>query len=153
MHTAAHVLCAVLEHAENAIITGNQIGVDRTRIDFSMENYDSEKMKSYVDASNEIIARDPPIKKYITTRDELLKNPQLVKLAMGFPENVTDVHMVDIEGFDLQPCGGTHVDALHEIGVLMFEKTESKGTKNRRIYFHLGTPAAKEDNTQASETL
>jgi misacylated tRNA(Ala) deacylase len=56
---------------------------------------------------------------------------------MGFPEHVTDVHMVEVVDFDIQPCGGTHVDSLSEIGTLVFEKSESKGKNNRRVSFTL----------------
>ena len=137
MHTATHVLCAVIEKAENTLVTGNQIGAEKTRIDFNLENCDAEKIKSYVDEANRIIARNPTVRKYVTTRDELVKNPHLIKLAAGFPQSVTDVHMIEIVDFDIQPCGGTHVDALSEIGVLVFEKIESKGKNNRRVSFTL----------------
>ena len=137
MHTATHVLCAVLEKKENAVITGNQIGLEKTRIDFSLEHYDPEKIPSYFEEANRLIKSNMHVRKFVTTRDELLKNPKLVKLAMGFPEGVKDVHMIEIGDYDLQPCGGTHVDSLSEIGTLLFEKSESKGKNNRRISFTL----------------
>jgi Ser-tRNA(Ala) deacylase AlaX len=140
MHTATHVLCAVLEKKEGAVITGNQIGTEKTRVDFSLEQYDAAKIPSYFDEANRIIASNLPMRKFSTTRDELMKNPALVKLAMGFPEGVKDVHMVEIGDYDLQPCGGTHVDSLSEIGTLVFEKAESKGKNNRRISFTLAAP-------------
>jgi misacylated tRNA(Ala) deacylase len=137
MHTAAHVLCVILEKAEGAKVTGNQIGADRTRIDFDIEEFDPAKMQRYIEEANRVTAAGHVVRKYFTTRDELIKNPQLVKLAMGFPESVTDVHMVEIAEFDLQPCGGTHVDNTSEIGAIAFEKAESKGKSNRRVYFRL----------------
>jgi misacylated tRNA(Ala) deacylase len=135
MHTATHVLCAVIEKAENTKVTGNQIGTERTRIDFNLENYDVERLKKYIDEANTIIRSNIPVRKFVTSRDELLKNPDLVKLAIGFPENVTEVHMIEIGEFDIQPCGGTHVDSLNEIGTLVFDKSESKGKNNRRVSF------------------
>jgi misacylated tRNA(Ala) deacylase len=137
MHTATHILCAVIEQAENTKITGNQIGADKTRIDLNMENLDQEKIKGYIDKANEIIAQNIDLKKYTTTREEIEKNPELVKLAAGFPENVTDVHMVELPDLDIQPCGGTHVNNTSEIGRIIFDKTESKGKENKRIYFRL----------------
>lgn len=135
MHTATHVLCAVIERNEQTAVTGNQIGTDRTRIDFNLEHIDTERLKGYVDEANRIIAARPAVRKYVTTREELMKNPQLVKLAAGFPADVHEVHMVEIEGIDVQPCGGTHVDSFDEVGTLRFEKAESKGKNNRRVYF------------------
>lgn len=139
MHTATHVLCAVIERNEKTKITGNQIGTDHTRIDFNLEHVDTEKFKSYIEETNCIIASNPKVTKFATTKEALLNNPDLVKLAIGFPEDVHDVHMVEIAGVDIQPCGGTHVDSLDEIGTLQFEKAESKGKNNRRVYFTLRT--------------
>jgi Ser-tRNA(Ala) deacylase AlaX len=137
MHTATHVLCAVLEKTDGAVVTGNQIGEERTRVDFKLDNFDVARIPFYFEEANRIIASGAPVRRYVTTREELMKDPSLVKLAMGFPEDVTDVHMVEIEGYDLQPCGGTHADGLEGIGTLVFEKTESKGKSNRRISFTL----------------
>jgi misacylated tRNA(Ala) deacylase len=36
---------------------------------------------------------------------------------------------------DAQPCGGTHLDNISEIGQIVFVKAENKGKNNRRIYY------------------
>jgi misacylated tRNA(Ala) deacylase len=135
MHTATHVLCAIIEKAENAKVTGNQISAEKTRIDFNIKDGNPEKLQQYVAEANRIIREGKLVKKYIIGRDELLQKPEMVKLAVGFPENVTEIHIVDIEGVDAQPCGGTHVDNTAEIGTIAFEKSESRGKNNRRVYF------------------
>src|SRR3990167_8783347 len=43
-HTAAHVLSAVMHRETNDLITGNQLGIGQTRIDFSLENFDRNKI-------------------------------------------------------------------------------------------------------------
>jgi misacylated tRNA(Ala) deacylase len=43
------------------------------------------------------------------------------------------VRLLDIEGVDLQPCGGTHVARTGEIGRVEVTKIENKGRQNRRI--------------------
>ena len=43
------------------------------------------------------------------------------------------VRLVEIEGVDLQACGGTHVRSTGEIGALTVGKLENKGRQNRRI--------------------
>jgi misacylated tRNA(Ala) deacylase len=137
MHTATHVLCAVIERAVGAKITGNQIGMDRTRVDLSLEGIDHERIKGYIDEANRAIAQNLDVRRYTTTREELMKSPELVKLAMGFPEGITDVHMVEVPGCDNTPCGGTHVNNTSEIGRIVFDSAESKGKDRKRIYFHL----------------
>ena len=43
------------------------------------------------------------------------------------------VRLLEIEGVDLQPCGGTHVARTGEIGAVECVKIENKGKMNRRI--------------------
>jgi misacylated tRNA(Ala) deacylase len=47
------------------------------------------------------------------------------------------VRLVDVDGVDLQPCGGTHVARTGEIGPVRLGKVEKKGRQNRRINLHL----------------
>jgi Ser-tRNA(Ala) deacylase AlaX len=68
-------------------------------------------------------------------REEALKIPKITKLAKGLPENLEEVRIVEIEGFDIQADGGTHVSNLKEIGKIEIVKMENKGRSNRRLYY------------------
>jgi misacylated tRNA(Ala) deacylase len=43
------------------------------------------------------------------------------------------VRLVEIVGYDLQPCGGTHVCRTSEIGAVQVTQVEKKGRLNRRV--------------------
>ena len=43
------------------------------------------------------------------------------------------VRLIEVEGIDLQPCGGTHVRSTGEIGAVRIGKIDKKGKHNRRI--------------------
>lgn len=135
VHTATHVLCAVLERHEGTRITGNQLGPDKTRVDFDMEDYDQGRLQQYITQANEIIAQALPVRRSVITREELLRKPELIKLAAGFPEHIREVHLVEIGDVDAQPCGGTHCDSTAEIGRIVFLKAENRGKSSRRVYF------------------
>jgi len=47
------------------------------------------------------------------------------------------VRLLDIEGVDLQPCGGTHLKSTGEVGQVRIGKVEKKGRRNRRVNIHL----------------
>ncbi len=49
------------------------------------------------------------------------------------PAELSEVRVVEIEGFDAQADGGTHVANTREIGQLVITKTENKGKVNRRL--------------------
>ena len=137
MHTAAHLLISIFNKESNVLITGNQIDEGKTRIDFNMENFDREKIIQYINAANEIIKQDLPVKAYYLPRGEAMKIPGGVKLAGALPPDVSNLRIVESPGVDIQADGGTHVKSLSEIGTIEFVKAENKGKDNRRVYYNV----------------
>jgi misacylated tRNA(Ala) deacylase len=135
MHTSAHLLSAIFNKETGALITGNQIEPEKSRIDFSLDDFDREKMLLYCGQANEAIAKNPPVKTYFMKREEALKIPGITKLASVMPPDVRDLRIVEIEGYDLQADGGVHVKNLGEVGKVEPLKFENKGKSNRRMYF------------------
>lgn len=137
MHTAAHLLSEVFHKESGALITGNQLDVDQSRVDYNLENFDREKINEYFNKANEIIQQDLPVKIYSLKREEALKIPNISKLASFIPPNVPELRIVEIVGFDTQADGGCHVSRLKEIGQIEMVKMENKGKDNRRVYYIL----------------
>ena len=137
MHTAAHLLSGVFFHEGKLMITGNQIDVEQSRMDFNMENFDKNVIEDYCKKANELIKQNLPIKIYYMDREEALKDPAMMKLAGVLPPNVPNFRIVEISGFDRQPDGGCHVASLKEIGEIVLTKFENKGKNNRRLYYIL----------------
>ena len=134
-HTAAHIISEVIHKETGALITGNQIDIGKTRIDFALDEFSKEKMQKYIDQANEIINKDLPISIEFITKGQAEKMPQISKLAMGLPSFINEIRIVRIGGFDMQADGGTHVHSTKEIGKIELVKTENKGKNNRRMYF------------------
>lgn len=137
MHTATHILSTLIHNKTKALITGNQLGLDKTRIDFSLENFNREDIKKYVDEANEIINHNLETKSYFITREDAMKIESLTKLAKGLDENLKEIRIVEIGDFDKQADGGTHVKNTKEIGKIELVEIENKGKNNRRVYFRL----------------
>jgi len=135
MHTSAHLLSAIFHKQTGALITGNQIEPEKSRIDFSLDDFDREKMLVYCSQANEAITKNPPVKTYFMKREEALQIPGITKLASVMPPDVKDLRIVEIESYDLQADGGVHVKNLGEIGKIEPLKFENKGKSNRRMYF------------------
>jgi len=135
-HSACHILSAVIFQETGALITGNQIDVLRSRVDFSLQSFDKGKMAEYVEKANLIIKEDRPIKTQLIARDQAIEMPDLVRLAMQVPDR-EEIRVVEIEGVDRQACGGTHVRRTGEILGIRMIKAENKGKSNRRVYFSL----------------
>ena len=135
MHTAGHLLSALFYSGAKCLITGNQIDVDKSRMDFSLEIFDRSQIESFVNEANKLIAKDAPVKSYFLDRSEALKIPDMVKLAEAAPPVEAQLRIVEIAGIDRQADGGLHVAQLKEIGRIELLKLENKGKTNRRLYY------------------
>jgi len=136
-HTACHLVSNLLFRRANAKITGNQIELDKARMDFSMEDYSPEKLHTYVNEANEIIQKNLPVTIGYLSREEVLQKPELARLAIGLPKNIKEFRIIKIGDIDEQVDGGTHIKNLNEIGKIEIIKTVNKGKNNRRLYFIL----------------
>ena len=136
-HTAAHVFASLLTNGTGALTTGNQLGEDHIRFDFSLEKFDKVLLETYLTKANKLLGSDIPVKWYELPREEAMKIPGIVKMAVAFPPHIPVLRIVEIVGLDKQADGGTHVKNLLEVGKVKLIKTQNKGKNNRRIYFKL----------------
>lgn len=140
LHTASHILAAILYNKYGALVTGGHISPEQARDDFdlSMVNEDWKKvLTKALEEVNNIIRKCIDVKVYWLPREEALKIPGLVKLAEKFPPDVGQVRIVEIPGVDVQADGGPHVKNTCEIGGVKLVRLESKGRRRRRIYYTL----------------
>lgn len=135
MHTAAHILSAVVHGETGALITGNQISPEGSRVDFDLEGFDKSMASRYIEKVNEAVARQLEVTSYFMKRSEAEGMPGLVKLAKAAPPSVDVLRVVQIGDVDTQADGGVHVRNTREIGNVSCVKTENKGRSNRRLYF------------------
>ena len=128
MHTCLHLLSAVIV----APVTGGAVGDGYGRLDFDLpESPEREEVETKL---NELIRRDAPVSFRWITDQELDARPELVKtMSVQPPRGAGKVRLVNVEGIDLQPCGGTHVARIGEIGTVLIAKIEKKGKQNRRV--------------------
>jgi len=135
LHTAAHILSAIMYRDYNALITGGNISEDYGYDDYSMEVFDREAFMKAVEKANEVFKQALDVKIYWLPREEALKIPGVVKLAAKMPPHVDRLRIVEIPGVDVQADGGPHVKNTSEIGEIVLLKIENKGKNKKRIYF------------------
>ena len=137
MHTAAHILASIVNRETGALITGNQIDMDKSRIDFDLENFDRNKLAEYCAKANREISRHQQVTIEFLPREQAMKIPNIIKLAGALPPAVKELRIVKIGDVDIQADGGPHVANTKEIGTVEIVAAENKGKNNRRIYFTL----------------
>ena len=132
MHTAMHLLGSVLNYG----VTGGNISAEKSRLDFDMEDtVDKEAVQA---AMHALVAADHPVSFRWISDEELDASPELVRtMSVQPPRGKGKVRLLEIEGVDLQPCGGTHLKSTAEVGRVRIGKVEKKGKRNRRVNIHL----------------
>ncbi len=133
LHTSTHLLCALVPQP----VDGCSITADYARLDFHMnEPLDKDELSAGL---ARLVALARPVVSRWITEAELDANPGLVRsMSVQPPRGLGRVRVIDIEGIDLQPCGGTHVDNTAEIGAVRVTKVEKKSAMTRRVVLGFG---------------
>jgi misacylated tRNA(Ala) deacylase len=129
LHTALHVMSCVVV----APVTGGNIAPDKARLDFDidMSLLDAGRIE---EETNALIGRGIATETVWISDEELDARPELVKtMSVQPPRGSGRVRLLRIPGIDLQPCGGTHVRNIGEIGGIRVLKIRSEGRRNRRV--------------------
>jgi misacylated tRNA(Ala) deacylase len=134
-HTTTHLLCALIPHP----VDGCSITADYARLDFHMnEPLDKEVLKAGL---ARLIGEAHAVRHRWISEAELDANPGLVRsMSVQPPRGQGRIRVLEIEGVDLQPCGGTHVANTAEIGAVVITRIEKKSAMTRRVV--LGFEAA-----------
>jgi len=138
-HTATHLLCALVPHP----VDGCSITAGYARLDFHMtEPLDKETLNAGI---ARLVAGAHPVRQRWITEAELDANPQLVRSMSVQPprseSGLGRIRLLEIEGVDLQPCGGTHVANTAEVGAVIVTKIEKKSAATRRVVLGFAEPA------------
>lgn len=105
MHTCLHLLCKAVD----GVVTGGQIGDGKGRLDFDLPEASLDK-EALGDQLNAWVAEDRALRSYWIEAAELDARPDLVRtMSVQPPRTGGRVRLVEIDGLDLQACGGTHV--------------------------------------------
>jgi misacylated tRNA(Ala) deacylase len=129
LHTALHVMSCVVV----APVTGGNIAPDKARLDFDidMSLLDAAKIER---ETNALVERAIDTETVWITDEELDARPELVKtMSVQPPRGAGRVRLLRIPNIDLQPCGGTHVQNIAEIGAIRVLKIRSEGKRNKRV--------------------
>jgi len=139
MHTAQHLVSAIVLDDYKATTAGNQIHEDRSRIDFKPWRPSQEELKLVKQKFDEYVEKAIPVKTYFTTRERVMEeiDPLRRNLFSRVPAFVKDIRVVEIEGVDKCPCAGTHVKNTNELGELVVIETKSKGAETTRLEYTL----------------
>jgi misacylated tRNA(Ala) deacylase len=129
LHTALHLMSCVI----TAPVTGGNIVPDKARLDFDIE-LNLLNAEHIARETNALISTAVATETVWITDEELDGQPDLVKtMSVQPPRGAGRVRLLKIPGIDLQPCGGTHVANIAEIGGIRVLRIRSEGKHNKRV--------------------
>ncbi len=137
MHTAQHLVSALADELFSGSTVGNQIGEVKTRIDLSFpdrSSFDKELLQQEV---NRTISEGLPVKMHFAPRMEVVEDP-LVRVNLDLlPKHIDELRVISIQGVDVCPCAGTHVENTSEIQPIEITRVKSKGSGKLRLEYEL----------------
>ena len=144
MHTSQHLVSAIVSDLYGADTVGNQIGFEKSRIDFKPLKLNMNEIDDLIDRTNEYITKDISVKISEANRSDLEGNPEIrSSMSSGLwkllPKSVTRLRVISIGEIDVCPCAGTHVRSLKEIGKVKFVKRDNKGAGKQRLTYTLNS--------------
>ena len=137
-HTVLHVLNTIALRDYSGWITGVQIGVEYSRIDFRVDGFSAATCAELESQVNAVLEENHALLSTYIPEEEFRKRDDLLRtLEARPPVSHGQVRVVEIQGFDAQACGGTHVRTTSEVGRFSIFRTENKGKINKRLYVRL----------------
>jgi hypothetical protein len=137
-HGLMHVVNTVARQHFGGVMTGVQLGPERSRIDFKLAEFTREQLPDFEARVNEVIDRGLTVTPSVIGEEEYRRRPELIRTLKVLPPVVEGrVRIITIEGFDAQACGATHVHSTSEIGRTRLGKFDNKGKDHKRFYWDL----------------
>jgi alanyl-tRNA synthetase len=136
-HTGQHLLSAVLHTKFGLETVSFHLGEEICTIDLRGAEPAAEELVAAAGATNEVIFEDRAVRVRYATREELR--------GLGVRKEVERegiLRVIEIEGADLQPCGGTHVARTGQIGMVQLRRC-TKIRQDWRLEFSCGERAAR----------
>lgn len=131
-HTGQHVLSRALIEVAKAETVSARLGADTSTIDVSLSALDERAIARAEDVVNELVLGDQIVRSHFPTPEELAAMP-----LRRAPKVSTGIRVIEVEGFDFTPCGGTHVHRTGQIGAVRITGVE-KYKGGTRVTFLAG---------------
>ena len=131
-HTGQHILSQAFIAVADAETVGFHLTDDTLTIDLDKKNLQPDDIDRAEDLANQVVFEDRPVTARFVTAAELAKLP-----LRKPPKVESNIRIVEVEGFDWSPCGGTHVARTGQIGLIKIVNLDRQ-SDGMRIEFHCG---------------
>ena len=131
-HTGQHILSAAFEHLFDGETRGFRMGVESSEIDVELEDPSDARITEVESMANNVVFSDLPLHIHTVDREGAARLP-LRKQS----DRDGILRIIEIDGFDWSPCGGTHARRTGEVGLVAVTSVE-RAKKMARVTFVCG---------------
>src|SRR5256714_933256 len=134
-HTGQHILSQAFVELYGAQTRSFRMMGDASEIDVDLREASDARVESAIDRANEVVWDDRAVRVHNVTPEEAARMPLRKDSARE-----GELRIIEIEGFDFSPCGGTHARRTGEVGLIAARQWErAKGLV--RVTFVAGARA------------
>lgn len=144
-HTGTHILLGAARKVlgDQVWQQGAQKGVERTRLDVSnFKRIEPKELREIEKLANGVVMENRPVNTSWMDRNEAERKYGF-DLYQGGVVPGKKVRVVDIQGWNVQACAGTHCSRTGEVGFIKIMRTERIQDGIERIEFAVGDAALK----------
>lgn len=134
-HTGQHILSAAFVKLFDAPTRSFRVMESECEIDVALDDPTDERIEQAVNLANQVIWESRPIQIRQVTSAEAAGLPLRKE-----PARAGELRLIEIDNFDLTPCGGTHARSTGEVGVIAVRSWE-RARGLMRIQFMAGIRA------------
>lgn len=131
-HTGQHILSQAFVRLAEAETIGFHMSPDSITIDLDTPTLDAALLEQVETLANQIVFEDRPVRAWFPDESELA-----TLVLRKTPEVGGPLRVVEVAGFDLNACGGTHVARTGAVGLIKIVRTERRG-EALRVEFRCG---------------
>ncbi|HEY0407516.1 MAG TPA: DHHA1 domain-containing protein [Pyrinomonadaceae bacterium] len=118
-HTGQHILSQAFVQLHNAPTRSFRMMEQAAEIDVALDDATDARITEAVELANSVIWDDRPVRVRQVTKEEAARLPLRKDSARE-----GELRIIEIEGFDQSPCGGTHAQRTGEVGIICVRSWE-----------------------------
>ena len=137
-HTGQHILSRAFEEICGAKTVGFHLGTEYVSVDLEVHSIADDVLMRVEDLANEIVFRNLPVR---VVEYEQSQVPSDIRRRI--PTDSPKIRVVYVDDFDACACGGTHVRATGEVGIIKINEID-RAHSGVRVVFRCGKRALRD---------
>lgn len=137
-HTGQHLLSAAFMHLFEAETISWHLGAEASTVDVSMDSLSADQAEELELTCNQMIRSGLPVHAHLVAPEDVQRYPLRKPPTVEGP-----IRIIEIEGYDWSPCGGTHVRNIGELGLIKIKNWE-RYKRGVRVTFLAGQRALRD---------